>query len=310
MVDLRTFDLNLLRALDALLDEPQVSAAARRLNLSQPATSAALARLRGALGDALLVRAGNQMLPTALAELLRPKVRRLLAEIEQTLRAPANFSPANCERSFRIAANDYAVTAVLAPLLEYLQRKAPRITVEVLPFEDDFHRRLAEDKYDLAIRDRWSIHSWRHLETLFREEYVCIARRDHPRLSRTPTLDEFLAEGHVLISPSGRVPGVVDKALEKQKRKRRVVVTLPHFLAAPAVIARTDYVMTIARRVALRLAQIYKLRVFPPPMRLDGFEVVMAWHPRSQADAGINWLRDQVRKKAGDPQWKKPESLE
>src|SRR6202011_585194 len=103
------------RVLDALLDEPQVSAAARRLNLSQPATSAALARLRDAFADPLLVRLGNRMALTALAEALRPKVRRVVAEIEQTLRAPANFNLATSERSFRIAANDYAVTAVLSP---------------------------------------------------------------------------------------------------------------------------------------------------------------------------------------------------
>jgi DNA-binding transcriptional LysR family regulator len=299
LVNLRTFDLNLLRVLGAVLDEPQVSSAARRLNLSQPATSAALTRLRNALGDPLLVRAGNQMVPSALAQELRPKVRRLLAEIEQTLRAPADFSPANSERSFRIAANDYAVTTVLSPLLEHLQQYAPRVSLEILPLEDDFDKRLAEDNYDLAVRDRWSMRSWRRLETLFREDYVCIARRDHPRLSKKPTLNEFLSEGHVLISPQGRAPGVVDKALERLKRTRRVAVTLPHFLAAPAVVARTDYVMTIARRIALQSAQIYKLRIFVPPLTLHGFEVVMAWHPRGEADAGVNWLKDQVRKSAG-----------
>ncbi len=305
-MNLRTFDLNLLRVLDTLLDEPQVSAAARRLNLSQPATSAALARLREAFADPLLVRVGNRMRLTALAEALRPKVRRVIADIEQTLRGPADFDPATSERAFRIAANDYAVTAVLSPLLQQLQRSAPSVTVEVLPFEDDFDRRLAEDKYDLAIRDRWSMRSWRHLETLFREDYVCIARQNHPRLSQKPTLDQFLAEGHVLIAPPGRPPGVVDKVLARQNRKRRVAVTLPHFLAAPAVIAQTDYVMTIARRIALQAAQVHKLRVFAPPMRLHGFDVVIAWHPRSEADAGINWLRDQTGRNSR-PETKKPE---
>jgi DNA-binding transcriptional LysR family regulator len=171
-MNLRTFDLNLLRVLDTLLDEPQVSAAARRLNLSQPATSAALSRLRQAFDDPLLVRVGNRMALTARAETLRPKVRRVIAEIEQTLRGPAHFDPATSERTFRIAANDYAVTAVLSPLLQQLQHAAPRVAVEVLPFEDDFDRRLAEDKYDLAIRDRWSMRSWRNLETLFHEDYV------------------------------------------------------------------------------------------------------------------------------------------
>jgi DNA-binding transcriptional LysR family regulator len=292
-VNLRTFDLNLLRVLDALLTEPQVSAAARRLNLSQPATSAALLRLRNALADPLLVRVGNQMALTRLAEALRPKVRRLVAEIELTLGAPPDFDPATSERALRIAANDHAVVAVVSPLLQRLRRIAPRMRTEVLPFEDDFERRLAEGNYDVAVRDRWSMRTWRSLETLFHEDYVCIARSDHPRLSRKPTLKEFLAEGHVLIAPSGGVPGVVDKALENHQR--RVAVTLPHFLAAPAIVATTDYVMTIARRIALQAARTYKLSVFPPPVRLTGFDVVMAWHPRGEGDAATAWLRDQIR---------------
>jgi DNA-binding transcriptional LysR family regulator len=294
-LNLRTFDLNLLRVLDALLTEPQVSAAARRLNLSQPATSAALLRLRNALADPLLVRVGNQMALTRLAEALRPKVRRLVAEIELTLGAPPDFDPATSERALRIAANDHAVVAVVSPLLQRLRRIAPRMRMEVLPFEDDFERRLAEGNYDVAVRDRWSMRTWRSLETLFHEDYVCIARSDHPRLSRKPTLKEFLAEGHVLIAPSGGVPGVVDKALERQNHRRRVAVTLPHFLAAPAIVATTDYVMTIARRIALQAARTYKLRVFPPPVRLTGFDVVMAWHPRGEGDAATAWLRDQIR---------------
>jgi LysR family nod box-dependent transcriptional activator len=169
-VNLRTFDLNLLRVLDALLTEPQVSAAARRLNLSQPATSAALLRLRNALADPLLVRVGNRMALTRLAEALRPKVRRLVAEIELTLGAPPDFDPATSERALRIAANDHAVVAVVSPLLQRLRRIAPRMRMEVLPFEDDFERRLAEGNYDVAVRDRWSMRTWRSLETLFHED--------------------------------------------------------------------------------------------------------------------------------------------
>ena len=295
-MNLRTFDLNLLRVLDALLEEPQVSAAARRLNLSQPATSAALKRLRDAIGDPLLVRHGHQMRPTALADRLRPQVRRLIADIEETLRPPETFNPANTERLFRVAANDYAVIAVLCPLLQQLRRTAPRIAVEILPFENDFERRLAEDNYDVAIRDRWAMRSWRHLETVFQEDYVCIARRDHPRLSRKPSLDEFLAEGHVLISPAGRTQGVVDSVLDRLKRKRRVTITLPHFVVAPAVVAQTDCIMTIARRVAVETVKTYNLRTFSPPLRLPAFEVAMAWHPRTEADAGVMWLKQQILK--------------
>jgi DNA-binding transcriptional LysR family regulator len=295
MVNLRTFDLNLLRVLDALLSESQVSAAARRLNLSQPATSAALMRLRVALDDPILVRDGQRMVLSPLAERIHPRVRSLLQEIEQALSEPAEFDASTSNRCFRILANDYATTIVLLPLLESLRRGAPGVTMEILPLEDHFPERLAEGDYDLAIRDRWSLRTARRLEKLFSEDFVCIARKDHPRLSKKPSLGEFLTEGHVLISPQGRVPGVVDAPLRRLKRKRRVAVTLPHFLAGPAIVARTDFVMTLAGRIARKYAEFYSLRIFSPPLRIPGFEVAMAWPSRGDADPANHWLRAQVR---------------
>ena len=234
------------------------------------------------------------MLLSPLAERLRPTVRRLLQEIEQTLKASGAFDAAGSERCFRILANDYAITVVLSPLLEALQRHAPRLTLEMLPLEDRFVERLAADDYDLAIRDRWSMRSSRRLHTLFKEDYVVIARNDHPRLSRKPTLDEYLAEGHVLISPSGRVPGVVDAPLKSLRRQRRVAVTLPHFLAGPSIVARTNFVMTIPSRIARKFAKLYALRTFSPPLRVPGFDVAMAWTPRNETDPAIRWLREQI----------------
>jgi DNA-binding transcriptional LysR family regulator len=177
-----------------------------------------------------------------------------------------------------LAANDHAVTAVLSPLAQRLRQLSPRATLEILPLEDDFERRLANDDYDIAIRDRWSLRSSRRLETLFHEEYVCVARNDHPRLSKKPTLEEFLTEGHVLISPRRSSPGVVDAALDRIKRKRRVAVTLPY-----------------AHHTALQFAPLFALRIFPPPIPLRGFDVAMAWRRRSEADAAFMWLREQVR---------------
>lgn len=295
MTNIRSFDLNLLRALDALLSESHVSAAARKLNLSQPATSAALSRLRAALGDPLLVREGRSMILTHLARDLQPRVRRLLEEIEQTLKPARRFDPANSERRFRIAANDYAALVVLAPLAARLQGTAPRTAIEILPLEDSFTERLATGDHDVAIRDAWSLSTARNKETLFHEDYVSIARRDHPRLSTTPSLDEFLAEGHVLIAPRAGTVGPVDTALARLGRERRVAVTVPHFLAAPAIVAATDLVLTVARRVALRFAGEYALRLFKPPVVLHGFSVAMAWPTASAGDPGAEWLKDQVR---------------
>ncbi|MEO5759955.1 MAG: LysR family transcriptional regulator [Mesorhizobium sp.] len=168
-MDLKSFDLNLLRALEALLSEGQVSAAARRLNLSQPATSAALARLRAALGDPLLVRSGNRMLLTALAEEILPKISTLLAGIETALNPPRAFYPSTSERTFRILANDYAAEVLLSALVERLRRSWPGLTLEILPLDENFGERLAAVDYDLAIRDQWSMRTARHIETLYKE---------------------------------------------------------------------------------------------------------------------------------------------
>ncbi|GGA58901.1 LysR family transcriptional regulator [Pelagibacterium lentulum] len=294
MTNTRSFDLNLLPVLEALLSEEQVSRAARRLNLSQPATSAALARLRDAFDDPLLIRDGRGMVPSHLARQLQPRLAALIAEIESVITPQATFDPATTKRRFTIAANDYAVSAVLSRVVARLHETAPAASVEILPLEEHFSDRLAIADFDLAIRDDWSLRSLRNRETLFHEAYVCIARSDHPRLSPTPTIDEFLAEGHVLIAPRADTSGPVDAALARIGARRTIAVTTPHFLAAPAMVAETDYVMTIARRIAEQMAVYHRLRLFEPPVPVSGFDVAMAWPAQRQGDPAVDWLRQQI----------------
>lgn len=294
-MDLRTFDLNLLRVLSALLETGSVSSAARKLGLSQPATSAALARLREGLGDPLLVRNGNRMEFTRFAEALRPRLERLLAEIADTLSAPGAFDPKISNRVFRIAANDYASIVLIAPLISRLRAAAPNTALDVLPLEDRFEEHLAFDDYDVAIRDRWSLQNAQMLETLFVEDYICIARAAHPRLSKKPTLQQFLAEEHALVSPRGRVQGTLDCILDEMGAHRRVTLALPHFAAMPAAIGESDLVATIASRVARRFAKSHGLRLFAPPFPVPGFEVAMAWRKRSDTDPAAVWLRSELR---------------
>src|SRR5262245_29635839 len=156
-IDLASFDLNLLRVLDALLDSRSVSDAARRLGLSQPATSAALARLRQTLHDPLLVRAGNRMRSTPLAEELRPKLARILSEVTGALGAATRFDPTTTERRFRIGANDYGALVVMAPLAHRLRRTAPRATLEIMPCDGGVDAGLAAREIDLAVADRWTL---------------------------------------------------------------------------------------------------------------------------------------------------------
>jgi DNA-binding transcriptional LysR family regulator len=306
MANIRLFDLNLLPVLEALLSDASVTAAARRLNLSQPATSAALARLRAAYDDPLLVREGRAMVASHLGREMLPRLRELLVEIDAVISPRGDFDPATARRRFTIAANDYAVSTVLAPVVARLQRLAPHASMEIRPLEEKFAERLAAGDYDLAIRDDWSLRSARNREVLFREEFVCIARRDHPRLSPVPTLAEFLAEGHLLIAPHADTTGPVDVALARLGRRRRVAVTTPHFLSAPAMLAASDCVMTIARRIAEQVAAQHGLRLFEPPVPVSGFDVAMAWPTQRHGDPAVEWLKGQIRALSREGRWSQP----
>jgi DNA-binding transcriptional LysR family regulator len=298
-VNLDRFDLNLLRVLDALLEERQVSAAARRLGLSQPAASSALGRLRKAFGDPLLTRVGNGMTLTPLAVELQPRVRRALDDISQALSAATTFNPRDTRRVFRIGADDYSSVVLLAPLVARMRRDAPQAALEIWPFEEQFEERLAVRDWDLAVTDHWSLRGWEHCDVLLHETFVSLARENHPRLGETIGLEEFLAEDHALISRRGRTPGVIDDGLEVLSRRRRVALTLPHYLAAGAMISQTDLVMTLPRRIAERVCGIDGVRRFETPVSVAGFDVAAAYHPRSTSDAGIAWLRRLLREGVG-----------
>jgi DNA-binding transcriptional LysR family regulator len=147
---------------------------------------------------------------------------------------------------------------------------------------------------DMAVGESWWLRNTEHRRSLYRESYVGLARADHPGLSAMPTLDEYAAQDHALVSYRGRVPGVVDQALARLGRKRRVVLTLPHFLLAPLIVAETDLVVTIARRLADFFAGKQGLRLFQPPLPLPTSDIALGWHARTHDDPASAWMRHQI----------------
>lgn len=296
--DLDRFDLNLLRAFDALIVTRGVSNAARRLGLSQPATSAALNRLRAAFGDPLLVRAGNRMLPTPLANELHQRIARILEDLSLALGAVSRFDPNSTRRRFRIGATDYTAQVVLPKVAATLRIEAPHSTLEIFPSDVGGGSSLITRELDLLIADRWQLREERSLDLLFAETFVSMAHCDHPRLPPVVDLDAFVAEDHALVSWNGTADGSVDAALRKLGRNRRVALTLPYFLAAANLVAHTDLIITVPRRIADGCAHDRRLRRFEPPLKLQGFDVVLATHSGDSADAPIAWLRGLVRQVA------------
>jgi DNA-binding transcriptional LysR family regulator len=294
-MDLGNFDLNLLVVLHTLLLERSVSRAARRLNLSQPALSASLKRLRTALQDPLLVRDGLHMVPTPRAEQLMEPLRSILGNIENLVASPEAFDPKQVQRTVRIGTNDYGAFILIPKLLKRWQAIAPGIDVEVWEIAKDATESIADPSIDLLISDSWSLRECPCQEVLFAESFTCLVRQNHPRIQSTLSLENYLAEEHVLVSPRGRVLGNVDAVLSEQGLQRRVRLTLPHVLAVPAAIAATDCLVTLATRIAGRLATDYGLRQLPPPIPLEAFNISMAWSTRKANEPVVRWLRAELK---------------
>ncbi len=298
------FDLNLLRVLDVVLAERHVTRAAARLGQSQSATSHALARLRDELGDPLLVRgAGGRLVPTERALALAPVVTRLLDELAAAWPG-GGFDPATARRTFHVGAGDLAELVLLPPLAARVARLAPGVELFVRPAPDDPGAALASGEVDVVLapvrsRDPRPLTSGCYYRPLFAETFTCAMRAGHPAARGRLTLDRFCALDHLLVAPRGTAGGFVDDALAAVGRQRRVAVAVPHFLVAPAVVAATDLVATLASRVVAAFARSHRLVMRPPPVAVPGFTMHAIWHERTHEQAAHTWLRDQLAAVAG-----------
>jgi DNA-binding transcriptional LysR family regulator len=293
-VDLRTLDLNLLVALDALLAERNVTRAATRLNLSQSATSAALGRLRAVFGDPLLLRTAGGMLPTSKGQELAAPVRQVLGEIGRLIRAPSGFDPAGAEVTFTIAASDYVEYAILPRLVDLLEARMPRARLAVRPMDfGAVGRQLESGEVDLGILGAAFAPPNVRSRPLFRERFVCVVRRDHPRLLNRLTLDDFCELDHVLVSPSGGgFTAQADDALAAIGRRRRVRLSVPHFLLVPEILTRSDMLVVLPARLAHGYGE--RFRVFDLPFEMAPFTLVAIWHERTHRDPALAWLRQSL----------------
>jgi DNA-binding transcriptional LysR family regulator len=293
---LEALDLNLLVALRALLAERHVTRAAARVGLSQPAMSHALARLRELLGDPLLVRTPRGMKPTARAEAMTAPLERALLDLGRALQAPTPFEPARSTRRFRIATTDYIELVLLPRLLARVWGEAPGVDVRVSNLGGEPNDELAEDRVDLAIGvpaqfgDPEPPQGVR-LQRVLSDRFVCVVREGHPIVKKRLSLDEFVALPHALVAPRGASGSIVDTALARLGKRRRVACEVPHFLVAPHVVRETDLVLTLAERVARSLGPMLGLRQLAPPLALEGFSMSMVWHERQHADPAHAWLR-------------------
>jgi DNA-binding transcriptional LysR family regulator len=291
MDDIRRIDLNLLAALDAMLDAGSVTRAAERLALAQPTVSGMLRRLRALLGDALFVRGQHGIRPTPRALALAPALKRLLADAEALVAAP-RFDPATASQTFTISTTDHMQQGVVVPLLAALRRTAPGVRIAVRPLAiADLPAQLARGEADLAITIPEFAAPDLVSRRLYVERYVAAVRPGHPIGRRAPSLAAFCRFDHVVVSPAGGgFWGPVDDALAAAGRTRRVAVSLPTFLTVPSLLRASDLIAVVPERVAL--GHGVALRTFPVPVALPRIDVIAVWHARTNRDPGHRWLRE------------------
>lgn len=285
-------DLSLLATLDALLQEGSVTQAARRLGLSTPGMSHALARVRELMGDPILVRAGRSMVLTPRAEALRPKVRSLVEEAAQMLQPERPFSAKELRRTFLIHTSDYVLTLLGSELDERVRAEAPHVSLRFAPVTVDDSASLREGSADLAIGIYGELPPEVRTRLLVTDRFVCIVRKDHPTVKQRLSLEQFLALEHVQVAPRGKPGGYIDDVLAELGHERRVARAVPYFMTGLTMVARTDYVLTLSERLARLMAPQLGLRILEPPLSLRPYALQLVWHPRMDGDEGHRWLRD------------------
>jgi DNA-binding transcriptional LysR family regulator len=287
------FDLNLLRAFDAVWRHGHLGVASEELELSQPALSYSLKRLRESIGDPLFVKVPDGMQPTARAVHLAPIVQSMLACIrEQVLVAPG-FDPKSARRSFSIALSDVGEMYFLPKLLGRLMSEAPFVDVRSISMTHrDLMMALQRGEVDLAIGYFPDIAGSDLLQQrLFRHGFVCLVRAGHPAIDGRLTQKQFQDLPHAVVRSEGRSQELVEQYLAQHGIRRRELLRSPHFLSIPMVIASTDLIVTLPQPVGEVFARIVDLQVLQPPYPIPPYDIKQYWHRSQHADPGNQWLR-------------------
>ncbi|HEY6329531.1 MAG TPA: LysR family transcriptional regulator [Blastocatellia bacterium] len=296
-MDFSGLDLNLLVALDVLFAEKSVSRAGERLHLSQSATSGALARLRGAFHDLLLVQVGRKMTLTPLAEELVEPVREFLLKAEAILNSNPAFDPATSTRKFRLMMSDYVETVVMAEALRCMQKVAPYVTVELLSNVEGGSEQLDRGEIDLAILPNKYLSNAHPSERLFEDTFTCMAWSGNTEIGREISLNTFLSLGHVAVrfGKHQQLPTFDEWFVERFGHQRRIEVVTTCFNLVPQLLIGTSRIATGHCRLAAFYQRYLPLKLIPPPLKIPPLEEFMQWHKSRDRDPGTIWLRSMLK---------------
>jgi len=286
------FELEWLAIFDEVYKTRHVSRAAERLDLAQATVSIALGKLRKKFNDPLFTKTSRGMMPTPFAEALITDVRATLSAMDKALNRRLAFEPRTATREFHIGCTDISEVVLIPMLLNRLHRDAPGVTLQASRISAAIDEELTAGTVDLAVGFMPGLDSGFHQQVLFNQNRVCLAAQKHPRIGRKLTTARFSAEGHVTVASSGTGHAIVDSVLAQKKIERRIVATVPSFLAVGSIVAHTELLAIVPRILARTLAAKEKLRILELPLELPPYAVKQYWHERFHADPASLWLRN------------------
>lgn len=292
-------DLNLLVALDVLLEEQNITRAAARLHMTQSATSGVLGRLRAYFADDLLVQVGRKMMPTPLAKELELPVREVLLTIQSSIIAKPAHDPADSNRHFRVAASDYVISVMLSKALQQIAEQAPHITFEMLAFGDTAFDLLTRGAVELLIIPGLYLTEDHPSHLLFEEEHVCAVWSGNTAVGERISMEQYLDMGHITVGLGhNRRTTIEDWFISQYNCKRRLEVITHDFNTLPQLVVGTQRIVTMHRRLAEQYAQHYPLRIIPTPVPLPLMQEHLVWHRSMDRDPMLRWVREQLVKAA------------
>jgi len=284
-------DLKLLLALQALLEERNVTRAGERVGLSQSATSHALSRLRQVFHDPLLVRSGQDMLTTPRAEALIEPLQNILVNIEQLIQPPT-FDPKTAKGTIHIASSDYSTCVILPTVVKQIEQEAPHLNLVCQHWSSESFDFLKDGTLDIGFVALSILQDQQfHCQELFTDDLVCVVRAAHPVLEQGLTLESFVSYSHALVSIPQSSKSYIDTALEALGMQRRIMLKVAHFFAAPLIVAQSNLILLTPRRVATLFAQFANLAMLESPIKMQDYSYGQIWHPRHQNDLQHLWLR-------------------
>ena len=292
--EVTNIDLRLLAVVTELHKTRSVSQTAENLDLSQSAISMSLAKLRKLFNDPLFVRTSSGMNPTPHAVELIGLLKNAEDILQTALDLHVVFDPMRSDRRFNLYSSDIAQITLMPRLMQRLKSIAPNVGIDLQRLSDATPKQLETGEADLAVGFILPLGAGFCQQRLFKERFVCVARKDHPRLGDTLGIEEFQNETHLAIATSGTGHGVVEKALEAKSIHRRVGLTVPSFVGVASIITTLDYLAVLPEQLARHLARTENIKVLPLPFNVPSYHIMQHWHERYTQDPASKWLRSVV----------------